>query len=103
MTVVFGVECLIANWGWWLITVAAGRGLVVKVQVLGAAIFRSAVNGLAILCAATVHCEHFFAIGITVVVLVTQVVLIMVCAEMMATNPNSLGIVLLATCIGCVI
>jgi hypothetical protein len=71
------VECLIANWGWWLITVTAGRGLVVKVQVLGAAIFRSAVNVLAVLCAAAVHCEHFFAIGITLVESITEVVLIM--------------------------
>jgi NADH:ubiquinone oxidoreductase subunit K len=50
-----------------------------------------------------VHCEHFFAIGITGILGITQVVLIVFCAEMMATNPDSLGIVLLATCIGCVI
>lgn len=95
------MEGLVANWRRGLITVTTGRGLVVKVQVLGAAIFRSTVNVLAVLLATAVHCEHFFAIGITSILCVTQVVLIMCRAEMMATNPNSLGIVLLATCIGC--
>lgn len=101
--VVFLVECRVANWLRRIIAFTAGRDLVVKVQVLGAAKFGSTVNGLAILFAAAVRCVHFFTIGITLEESIAQVVFIVFSTEMMAANPSSLGIILLATRIGCVI
>jgi len=96
--VMLAMELLIADWRGWRVTVTAWRNLVVKVQVLGAAIF-----SYTVLATTTMPCEHLETIGVTFVVAISQVVLVMMATWCMTRNPHSLRITLLSTRIGCVI
>jgi len=77
--IVLEVERFITHWRTTLIADGAHRHLVVNVKVLGAALFAYTINT-----ATTMPCHHCLAVGITLVVFVSKVVLVMALAEVMS-------------------
>jgi len=92
LAVILRMECLIANWWGSWVTGAAWGDLVINVQVLGAALFSVSVHR-----STSMNCEHLGTIGITFVMAISQVVLVMMVTEFMASNPCCLAIVLYTT------